>query len=134
MGQEHLVRLEVLCQMWLGTRLRRERPAHRDRVGGASSQAVSCLGACAGPARTHRLHNGRVENWRAHCRWRFSIHSLSIKWWVHSSTIVAFPVPAASNRAGGFPALGFPACLVASVMRPIALGALSALGGEPGNC
>ena len=47
--------------------------------------------------------------------------------------MVTFPVPATSNRAGGFPALGFPVCFAPRVMRPIMPGALSALSGEPGN-
>jgi hypothetical protein len=75
----------------------------------------------------------RVENWRAHGRWRVTSRALSIARWVHSSTMVTFPVPASSNRAGGFPALGFPVCFAPRVMRPIVPGALSALSGEPGN-
>src|SRR5712691_8659670 len=46
----------------------------------------------------------RVENWRAHLRWRVSNPTLSLVGWVHSSPIATFPTPAASNGACGFPA------------------------------
>src|SRR5208283_2679954 len=57
-------------------------------------------------------------------------------WWGHSSAMATFPVPASSNRACGFPALCFPACFAPRVMRPIALGQLSAssLNGALGSC
>ena len=51
----------------------------------------------------------RVENWRAHGRWRVSSHTLSIMPGGHNSTLVTFPAPATSNGACGFPALRFPA-------------------------
>src|SRR5713101_7377006 len=76
----------------------------------------------------------RVENWRAHLRWRVSNPTLSLVGWVHSSPIATFPAPASSNAACGFPALRFPACFMFRVMGPIALGALSAAADSPGSC
>src|SRR5262245_44304559 len=76
----------------------------------------------------------RVENWRAHLRWRVSRRALSIARWVHSSTIVTFPAPATSNAACGFPALRFPVRFMSRVMRPSVLGVLSAAAGAPGSC
>src|SRR5262249_15550523 len=68
---------------------------------------------------------GRVENWRAHGRWRVSSRTLSIVPWGHNSTLVTFPAPASSNGACGFPALRFPVDFTSRVMRPLRLGALS---------
>jgi hypothetical protein len=41
------------------------------------------------------------------------------------STVVTFPVPAASNAACGFAALRSPACFMSGIMRPIVPGLLS---------
>ena len=78
---------------------------------------------------------GRVENWRAHFRWRVSSRALSIARWVHSSTMATVPAPATSNGACGFPALRFPVRFMPRVMGPIMLGALSApvVGAGPGS-
>jgi hypothetical protein len=70
--------------------------------------------------------SSRVENWRAHFRWRVSSRALSIARWVHSSTMATVPAPATSNGACGFPALRFPVRFMPRVMGPIMLGALSA--------
>ena len=51
---------------------------------------------------------GRVEDWRACCRWRVSRPALSRAGWVHHSTVATFPTPATSHRTGGSPAYGFP--------------------------
>jgi hypothetical protein len=67
----------------------------------------------------------RVENWRAHGRWRVSSRTLSIAQWGHNSTLVTFPAPASSNGACGFPALRFPVGFTPRVMRPFRLGVLS---------
>ena len=87
-----------------------------------------------GRASRHFPRSSRVENWRAHLRWRVSIRALSIARWVHSSTIVTFPAPATSNAACGFPALRFPVRFMSRVMRPSVLGVLSAVAGAPGSC
>jgi hypothetical protein len=76
---------------------------------------------------------GRVENWRAHLRWRVSSRALAIARWVHSSTIVTFPAPATSNATCGFPALRFPVRFRSRVMRPLVLGVRSAVAGIPGS-
>jgi uncharacterized cupin superfamily protein len=105
----------------------------RVRIGDSetSVQAGDYVVLLAGPGSAHQTFNdsdavlrylclstmiGRVENWRAHGRWRVSIHALSIGWWVHSSTMATFPVPASSNGACRFPALRFPACFSPRVM------------------
>src|SRR5437870_5199043 len=45
----------------------------------------------------------------------------------------AFPVPATSNAACGFPTLRSPVCFAPSFMGPIMLGRLSAWRAEPGS-
>src|SRR5512132_390702 len=51
---------------------------------------------------------GRVEDWRACCRWRVSRPALSSAGWVHHSPVATVPTPATSNRTCGSPADGFP--------------------------
>ena len=87
---------------------------------------ANCSVSPRNPAKSSASNFSRVENWRAHGRWRVSSHPLSIRWWVHNSTMATFPAPASSNRACGFPALCFPARFIARVMRPIASAVLSA--------
>jgi hypothetical protein len=46
----------------------------------------------------------------------------------------AFPIPATSNVAGGFPALRFPVRFASRLMGPILLGRLSSAAAEPCSC
>ena len=143
-SERNLVRCSFAAVNLSGLRICRRRTkklhALRDNFGALALAAVVARLVLAGPQASFDVHLAallrRVENWRAHGRWRVSSHALSIAWWGHNSTMATFPVPASSNRACGFPALCFPACFAPRVMRPIALGALSAssLGGALGSC
>src|SRR5216684_1511042 len=128
-SERNLVRCSFAAVNLSGLRICRRRTkklhALRDNFGALALAAVVARLVLAGPQASFDVHLAallrRVENWRAHGRWRVSSHALSIAWWGHNSTMATFPVPAS---------------FAPRVMRPIALGALSAssLGGALGSC